>query len=134
MLRDGMNALGRWRYLPIKANGQPGAARYLRRLGVITFRPFCLVVLHIDSGGLLDIAAFEQRSNVLDIRSARQPLTQSPPRSRATTEDASRIDSYLHPNRWPTSAYDQWSQIRNDDRTHRSKASVSVRRSSSGSR
>jgi len=70
VLRDGMNALGRWRYLPIKANGQPGAARYLRRLGVITFRPFCPVVLNIDSGGLLNISAFEQPSNVLGIRAA----------------------------------------------------------------
>jgi RNA polymerase sigma-70 factor, ECF subfamily len=61
-LRDGMNTLGRWRFLPIKANGQPGAAGYLRRAGDILFRPFCLVVLHVDSGGLLDIAAFEQPS------------------------------------------------------------------------
>ena len=61
-LRDGMNALGRWRLLPIKANGQPGAAGYLRHAGDIRFHPFCLIVLHVDSGGLLDIAAFEQPS------------------------------------------------------------------------
>jgi len=61
-LRDGMNALGRWRFLPIKANGQPGAAGYLRRAGDITFHPFCLIVLHVESGGLFDIAAFEQPS------------------------------------------------------------------------
>jgi RNA polymerase sigma-70 factor, ECF subfamily len=61
-LRDGMNALGRWRFLPIRANGQSGAAGYLRRPGDISFHPFCLVVLQVDSGGLLDIATFEQPS------------------------------------------------------------------------
>lgn len=61
-LRDGMNALGRWRLLPIKANGLPGAAGYLRRAGDIRFHRFCLIVLRVDSGCLLDIATFRQPS------------------------------------------------------------------------
>jgi len=61
-LRDGMNALGQWRVLPIMANGQPGAAGYLRRPGQTAFFPFALTVLHFDHGRLVDIAAFEQPS------------------------------------------------------------------------
>jgi RNA polymerase sigma-70 factor (ECF subfamily) len=59
-LRDGMNALGRWRLLPIMANGQPGAAGYLRRLGESAFVPFVLTVLRVEHGRVVDIAAFEQ--------------------------------------------------------------------------
>jgi RNA polymerase sigma-70 factor (ECF subfamily) len=61
-LRDGMNALGQWRVLPIMANGQPGAAGYLRRPGQTAFFPFVLTVLRIEHGRLIDIAAFEQPS------------------------------------------------------------------------
>jgi RNA polymerase sigma-70 factor, ECF subfamily len=61
-LRDGMNALGRWRLLPIMANGQPGAAGYLRRPGEAAFFPFVLTVLRLEDGRLIDIAAFEQPS------------------------------------------------------------------------
>jgi RNA polymerase sigma-70 factor, ECF subfamily len=61
-LREGMNSLGQWRVLPIRANGQPGAAGYLRRPGETTFRPFVLSVLRIENGSLADIAAFEQPS------------------------------------------------------------------------
>jgi RNA polymerase sigma-70 factor, ECF subfamily len=61
-LRDGMNALGQWRLLPITANGQPGAAGYLRRPGETTFRPFVLTLLRVEGGRLIDIAAFEQPS------------------------------------------------------------------------
>jgi RNA polymerase sigma-70 factor (ECF subfamily) len=61
-LRDGMNALGQWRVLPIMANGQPGAAGYLRRPGQTAFFPFALTVLRFDRGRLADIAAFEQPS------------------------------------------------------------------------
>jgi RNA polymerase sigma-70 factor, ECF subfamily len=61
-LRDGMNALGQWRLLPIMANGQPGAAGYLRRPGETAFVPFVLTVLRLDHGRLTDIAAFEQPS------------------------------------------------------------------------
>ena len=61
-LRDGMNALGQWRLLPIMANGQPGAAGYLRRPGETAFVPFVLTVLSIEDDHLVDIAAFEQPS------------------------------------------------------------------------
>jgi RNA polymerase sigma-70 factor, ECF subfamily len=61
-LRDGMNALGQWRLLPIMANGQPGAAGYLRRPGESAFLPFVLTVLRLERGRVVDIAAFEQPS------------------------------------------------------------------------
>jgi RNA polymerase sigma-70 factor, ECF subfamily len=61
-LRDGMNALGQWRLLPIMANRQPGAAGYLRRPGQTAFFPFVLAVLRLEHGRLIDIAAFEQPS------------------------------------------------------------------------
>ena len=61
-LREGMTALGRWRVVPVMANGQPGAAGYLRRPGQTAFSPFVLTVLRIEHGRLLDIAAFEQPS------------------------------------------------------------------------
>jgi RNA polymerase sigma-70 factor (ECF subfamily) len=61
-LRDGMTALGQWRVLPIVANGQPGAAGYLRRPGQTAFFPFALTVLRLEHGRLVDIAAFEQPS------------------------------------------------------------------------
>ena len=61
-LRDGMNALGQWRLLPIMANGQPGAAGYPRRPGETAFVPFVLTVLRIEDDHLVDIAAFEQPS------------------------------------------------------------------------
>src|SRR5690348_3364873 len=61
-LRDGMTALGRWRVLPIVANGQPAAAGYLRRPGETAFFPFVLAVLRLEDGRLADIAAFEQPS------------------------------------------------------------------------
>ncbi|HUN37161.1 MAG TPA: RNA polymerase subunit sigma-70 [Trebonia sp.] len=61
-LRDGMNALGRWRYLPVMANRQPGAAGYLRRPGETAFSPFVLAILRLQEGRLIDIAAFEQPS------------------------------------------------------------------------
>jgi RNA polymerase sigma-70 factor (ECF subfamily) len=55
-----MNSLGQWRLLPIMANGQPGAAGYLRRPGETAFSPFVLVVLRLERGRIVDIAAFEQ--------------------------------------------------------------------------
>jgi RNA polymerase sigma-70 factor (ECF subfamily) len=61
-LRDGMNALGQWRVLPIMANGQPGAAGYLRRPGESAYVPFVLTVLRLERGRVVDIAAFEQAS------------------------------------------------------------------------
>jgi RNA polymerase sigma-70 factor (ECF subfamily) len=59
-LRDGMNALGRWRLLPITANGAPGAAGYLQRPGATEYVPFVLAVLRIEHSRVAEIAAFEQ--------------------------------------------------------------------------
>ncbi len=61
-LRDGMNALGQWRLLPITANRQPGTAGYLRRPGETAYSPFVLSVLRLEHRRLTDIAAFEQPS------------------------------------------------------------------------
>jgi RNA polymerase sigma-70 factor, ECF subfamily len=61
-LRDGMNALGQWRLLPIMANRQPGAAGYLRRPAQAAYFPFALTVLRLEGSRLIDIAAFEQPS------------------------------------------------------------------------
>ncbi|MGH3151107.1 MAG: RNA polymerase subunit sigma-70 [Streptosporangiaceae bacterium] len=61
-LRGGMNSLGRWRLLPIMANGHPGAAGYLRRPGQAAYSPFVLTVLRLEHGRLIEIAAFEQPS------------------------------------------------------------------------
>ena len=59
-LRGGMTSLGRWRLVPITANGQPGTAGYLRRPGESVFSPFVLSVLRVEGGELVDIAAFER--------------------------------------------------------------------------
>ena len=61
-LRGGMNILGQWRLLPIRANGQLGAAGYLRRAGETAFVPFVLAVLRLEQGRVAEIAAFEQPS------------------------------------------------------------------------
>ena len=61
-LRGGMNALGRWRVVPIMANGQFGAAGYLRRPGETAFFAFALTILRLEGGRVIDIAAFEQPS------------------------------------------------------------------------
>jgi RNA polymerase sigma-70 factor (ECF subfamily) len=61
-LRDGVNALGRWRLLLIMANRQPGAAGYLRRPGQAAFTPFVLTIVRFEHGRLIDVAAFEQPS------------------------------------------------------------------------
>jgi RNA polymerase sigma-70 factor, ECF subfamily len=44
------------------ANGQLGAAGYLRRPGQTAFFPFVLTVLRLEKDRLIDIAAFEQPS------------------------------------------------------------------------
>ncbi|HEY9244334.1 MAG TPA: RNA polymerase subunit sigma-70 [Streptosporangiaceae bacterium] len=61
-LRGGMTAPGQWRVLPIRANGQLGAAGYVRRPGQATFVPFVLTVLRLEHGRVAEIAAFEQPS------------------------------------------------------------------------
>jgi len=62
VLRAGMNSLGQWRLLPITANGQLGAAGYVRRPGETVFMPYVLALLRCDHGTLVDVAAFEQPS------------------------------------------------------------------------
>jgi len=59
-----MNSLGQWRLLQIMANGQLGAAGYLCRPGETTFVPFGLVVLRIEDGHLIDIAAFQEQPSI----------------------------------------------------------------------
>jgi RNA polymerase sigma-70 factor, ECF subfamily len=61
-LRGGMTILGQWRVLPIRANGQLGAAGYLRRDGETAFVPFVLSVLRLEQGRVAELAAFEQPS------------------------------------------------------------------------
>lgn len=61
-LRDGMNSLGRWRLLPISANGQLGTAGYVCRPGETVFVPFVLTLLRFDQSSLVDVAAFEEPS------------------------------------------------------------------------
>lgn len=61
-LRGGMTILGQWRVLPIRANGQLGAAGYLCRPGQASFVPFVLTVLRLEHGRVTEIAAFEQPS------------------------------------------------------------------------
>ena len=59
-LRGGMTSLGQWRLLPVRANGQPGAAGYLRRPGQASYAPFVLTVVRFEGGQLIEMAAFEQ--------------------------------------------------------------------------
>jgi RNA polymerase sigma-70 factor (ECF subfamily) len=61
-LRDGMTALGQWRVLPVRANGQLGAAGYLRRPGQAAYFPFVLTIVRFEGGRLAEMAAFEQPS------------------------------------------------------------------------
>jgi RNA polymerase sigma-70 factor (ECF subfamily) len=55
---EGMGALGSWRCLPTRANGQPAAANYLRAWGEQEYRAFTLVVLGIEDGLLTEMATF----------------------------------------------------------------------------
>jgi RNA polymerase sigma-70 factor, ECF subfamily len=59
-LKEGMNSLGTWRVLSIRANRQPAAAGYLRRWGDDTFRAFAITLLRVVDGGLAEMAAFER--------------------------------------------------------------------------
>ena len=59
-LKEGMNSLGAWRVLPVRANRQPAAAGYLRRWGDDTFRAFAITLLRVEDGGLKEMAAFER--------------------------------------------------------------------------
>jgi RNA polymerase sigma-70 factor, ECF subfamily len=55
----GMNALGEFRCVELRANHQPAVANYLRRWGENDYRAFTIVVLGIDSdGALVDMTTF----------------------------------------------------------------------------
>jgi RNA polymerase sigma-70 factor (ECF subfamily) len=57
---EGMGALGVWRCLPTRANGQPAVANYLRAWGEEDYRAFTLVVLGIGNGQLTEMATFAE--------------------------------------------------------------------------
>ena len=57
---EGMGALGEWRCLPTRANGQPAVANYLRAWGEADYRAFTLVVLGIADGRLTEMATFAE--------------------------------------------------------------------------
>jgi RNA polymerase sigma-70 factor (ECF subfamily) len=59
-LRGDMTSPGRWRLLPIAANGQPGFACYALKAGDSAYRPFVLGVLHLEAGAIREVIAFEQ--------------------------------------------------------------------------
>jgi RNA polymerase sigma-70 factor (ECF subfamily) len=59
-LHADMGSLGQWRMLPTRANRQPAAAGYLRRWGDREYRAFVLVVLRIEDGSVVELAAFER--------------------------------------------------------------------------
>jgi RNA polymerase sigma-70 factor (ECF subfamily) len=50
--------VGRLRMLPIRANGQPGVATYVRGPGDDTFRAFALGVVRIEDGRVAEMVAF----------------------------------------------------------------------------
>ncbi len=50
---------GQWRHLPIRANGQPAAAGYVRRPGTTVYRPQTLDVLRLVDGRIAEITTFE---------------------------------------------------------------------------
>ena len=53
----GLGAPGAWRMLPVAANGQPGAAAYLRDTGGC-YRPYGIVVLTATTTGIARIVVF----------------------------------------------------------------------------
>ncbi|MFF4704348.1 RNA polymerase subunit sigma-70 [Streptomyces sp. NPDC001288] len=50
---------GDWRHLPVRANGQPAVAGYLRRPGTTVFRAQLIDVLRIEDGRIAEITTFE---------------------------------------------------------------------------
>jgi RNA polymerase sigma-70 factor, ECF subfamily len=56
---EGMNALGEFRCVELRANHQPAVANYLRRWGETDYRAFTIVVLGIDDhGALVEMTTF----------------------------------------------------------------------------
>ncbi|MFJ8935962.1 RNA polymerase subunit sigma-70 [Streptomyces sp. NPDC102365] len=50
---------GHWRHLPVRANGQPAVAGYLRRPGTSVFRAQLIDVLRVEEGRIAQITTFE---------------------------------------------------------------------------
>ncbi|MCQ9183139.1 RNA polymerase subunit sigma-70 [Streptomyces sp. IBSBF 2953] len=50
---------GHWRLMPVRANGQPGVAGYLRRPGTSVFRAQLIDVLRTREGRIAEITTFE---------------------------------------------------------------------------
>jgi RNA polymerase sigma-70 factor, ECF subfamily len=50
--------VGRFRMLPIRANGQPGAATYVRRADSGPYEPFAIGVVRIEDGQITEMTAF----------------------------------------------------------------------------
>ncbi|MEV0095773.1 RNA polymerase subunit sigma-70 [Streptomyces sp. NPDC050738] len=50
---------GHWRHLPVRANGQPAVAGYLRRPGTSVFRAQLIDVLRVEGGQIAQITTFE---------------------------------------------------------------------------
>jgi RNA polymerase sigma-70 factor (ECF subfamily) len=50
---------GHWRHLPVRANGQPAVAGYLRRPGTSVFRAQLIDVLRVEDGLIAQITTFE---------------------------------------------------------------------------
>lgn len=50
---------GRWRHLPVRANGQPAVAGYLQRPGTSVFRAQLIDVLRVQDGLIAEITTFE---------------------------------------------------------------------------
>ena len=54
-------AWGEWRSLPLRANRQPAAANYVRRVGEERFEPVNIDVLAVRDGKIAEITTFEPR-------------------------------------------------------------------------
>jgi RNA polymerase sigma-70 factor (ECF subfamily) len=54
----GVDNPGEWRLVPVRANGQPAAANYVRAWGESEFRATTLDVLRIEDGELVEITTF----------------------------------------------------------------------------
>jgi RNA polymerase sigma-70 factor (ECF subfamily) len=50
--------VGRFRMLPVRANGQPAAASYVRAPGDDTYRAFALGVVRVEDGRIAELVAF----------------------------------------------------------------------------
>jgi RNA polymerase sigma-70 factor (ECF subfamily) len=54
--------VGRFRMVPVRANGQPGVATYLRGPGEQTFAAFAIGVVRIEAGRIAEMTAFHDPS------------------------------------------------------------------------